>query len=341
MSWRVAASLERLRDQVNQAYPGRNKASDGTIGDAAHQAVASDHNPNAQSVVCALDLTHSPDTGFDAHALADALRAVRHPDVKYIISARRICGDWTGWAWWPYNGSDPHNNHIHVSVGRGDDGKSTQPYDDRNDWNVKQRTAPAGGKSVNDVAGEVLAGEWGNGEDRRNRLAAAGYDYDTVQAAVNARLGGGGTAPRKSNEVIADEVLAGAWGNGDDRRQALTTAGYDYDAVQAVVNQRLGESQPQRLSDDQVADQVIAGAWGNGDDRRARLSAAGYSYDAVHAAVNSKLGVGQSDKKSDDQIANEVIAGLWSNGQERKDKLAAAGYDYGTVQALVNRKLGY
>ena len=36
-------------------------------------------------------------------------------------------------------------------------------------------------KSVNEIAQEVLDGKWGNGTDRKNRLAAAGYDYLEVQ----------------------------------------------------------------------------------------------------------------------------------------------------------------
>lgn len=137
MAWRLAYSLETLRDQINAAYPDRSTVSDGTIGDAAHQAVASDHNPNAEGVVCALDITNSPDTGFDAHALADRLLEVRHPDLKYLISNQRIAGDWTGWQWTPYSGtSDPHINHIHISVGIGPDGQSQQPYDDTMPWNV-------------------------------------------------------------------------------------------------------------------------------------------------------------------------------------------------------------
>lgn len=40
-------------------------------------------------------------------------------------------------------------------------------------------------KSVAEIAREALAGKWGNGEDRKNRLTAAGYDYSSVQAAVN------------------------------------------------------------------------------------------------------------------------------------------------------------
>ena len=50
----------------------------------------------------------------------------------------------------------------------------------------------------------------------------------------------GGTAPKKSNEEIANEVINGNWGNGEDRKRALTNAGYDYAAVQAIVNAKLG-----------------------------------------------------------------------------------------------------
>ena len=45
---------------------------------------------------------------------------------------------------------------------------------------------------------------------------------------------------RKSNEELADEVINGNWGNGEDRKRALTNAGYDYAAVQAIVNAKLG-----------------------------------------------------------------------------------------------------
>ena len=48
------------------------------------------------------------------------------------------------------------------------------------------------------------------------------------------------TPSRKSNEELANEVIAGKWGNGDDRRNRLSQAGYNYDAVQSIVNQKLG-----------------------------------------------------------------------------------------------------
>ncbi|WP_315523368.1 GH25 family lysozyme [Pseudoramibacter alactolyticus] len=47
---------------------------------------------------------------------------------------------------------------------------------------------------------------------------------------------------KKSNAAIAAEVLAGKWGNGNDRKVKLAAAGYDYNAIQAEVNKRLGAS---------------------------------------------------------------------------------------------------
>lgn len=44
---------------------------------------------------------------------------------------------------------------------------------------------------------------------------------------------------RKTTDQLADEVIAGQWGNGSDRKKRLTDAGYNYDAVQKVVNQKM------------------------------------------------------------------------------------------------------
>ena len=40
-------------------------------------------------------------------------------------------------------------------------------------------------KSVDEIAGEVIQGKWGNGTDRKNKLTNAGYDYNAVQKRVN------------------------------------------------------------------------------------------------------------------------------------------------------------
>lgn len=100
---------------------------------------------------------------------------------------------------------------------------------------VYPKAAPAK-KSVAVIAQEVIEGKWGNGQDRKNRLTAAGYNYDEVQNYVNKLL----SAPaKKSIDEVAREVIAGKWGNGADRKNRLVAAGYDYDAVQKRVNEIL------------------------------------------------------------------------------------------------------
>jgi GH25 family lysozyme M1 (1,4-beta-N-acetylmuramidase)/LysM repeat protein len=89
---------------------------------------------------------------------------------------------------------------------------------------------------------------------------------------------------RRSNEDIATEVMRGAWGNGDDRKARLAAAGYDYQAIQDIINGKYV-----RRSDDEIVTEVINGKWGIGDDRRARLTGQGYDYNVIQNKVNEKL----------------------------------------------------
>ena len=94
-------------------------------------------------------------------------------------------------------------------------------------------------KSVDELAREVIRGEWGNGSDRRVRLTQAGYDYEAVQNRVNEILTGASAPAKKTVDELAREVIRGEWGNGSDRRVRLIQAGYDYEAVQKRVNEIL------------------------------------------------------------------------------------------------------
>ena len=87
----------------------------------------------------------------------------------------------------------------------------------------------AGGVTANYLAAlDVMAGKYGNGEERRARLTAAGYDYWAVQRLVN------GLA--KDYDKVARDVIAGKYGNNQARINALTAAGYDAKLVQDLVN---------------------------------------------------------------------------------------------------------
>lgn len=104
---------------------------------------------------------------------------------------------------------------------------------------VKSTTTSAK-KSVDAIAREVLAGKWGNGEDRKNRLKTAGYDYDKVQARVNKLVNVSQLSKDKIINAVAHEVISGKYGNEPERSEKLRAAGYDPDIVQARVNKLLG-----------------------------------------------------------------------------------------------------
>ena len=89
---------------------------------------------------------------------------------------------------------------------------------------------------------------------------------------------------KKTVEQLADEVIAGKWDNGVERERLLTAAGYDYNAVQKRVNEKL-----YKKTVDEIANEVIAGLWGNGSERKERLTEAGYDYSEVQRKVNEKL----------------------------------------------------
>lgn len=91
--------------------------------------------------------------------------------------------------------------------------------------------------SLDDIARRVITGEFGNGQDRINALAAAGYDNVAVQQRVNEILQGVTSSTQDDLSSIAEAVYRGDYGNGQDRINALRTAGYDPDAVQRAVDQ--------------------------------------------------------------------------------------------------------
>lgn len=111
MAYFLAPSLVRLRSEVNALWPKRSKASDGWIGDTAHSARKSDHNPDysAGGIVRAIDVTNA---GIDVDAFVSSV--IRDARTRYVITRGRI---WTREAGWrKYTGPNGHYHHVHVSV---------------------------------------------------------------------------------------------------------------------------------------------------------------------------------------------------------------------------------
>jgi len=122
MKFQLSKAAIQLRNQVDDTYPSRDRTSDGWIGDTRHQARPSDHNPDANGWVRAIDLDRDlsgrakPDLMPD---LADQLRLLckskREKRIAYIIFDGRIASSKKAWAWRTYEGSNKHNHHMHVS----------------------------------------------------------------------------------------------------------------------------------------------------------------------------------------------------------------------------------
>ena len=110
-----APCLLVMRSQIDARWPNRSRASDGIMGDAAHQARKSDHNLGN-----AIDVTHSPATGPDAGMLAEGFRrqmaSFPAGRITYVIYNRRIASPRSNWQWRPYTGPNPHTSHVHISI---------------------------------------------------------------------------------------------------------------------------------------------------------------------------------------------------------------------------------
>jgi peptidoglycan hydrolase-like protein with peptidoglycan-binding domain len=112
---RLAINLATLRAEIDARWPHRDRRSDGWIGDAAHQARKSDHNPDAGGLVHAIDVDKD---GIDPRLLVR--QAIHHGSVQYVIFDRTIWSLRNDFRPRRYTGDNPHTDHVHVSGRRGD-----------------------------------------------------------------------------------------------------------------------------------------------------------------------------------------------------------------------------
>jgi len=129
---RLSKSAIQLREQIDDAFPDRDRTSDGWIGDIRHAARKSDHNPDEQGWVRAIDIDRDlngkgrkPDLMPD---LVDQIRlAAKSGDkrVSYIIFDGKIASSRAAWRWRTYNGINQHTHHAHISFSSKGDEDST------------------------------------------------------------------------------------------------------------------------------------------------------------------------------------------------------------------------
>lgn len=129
-TWILTLGLQNLLRQINEWSPDRDHASDGTIGDTAHQAERSGHNPDdtpgsrpewngdsdSTPEVRAIDIDADFRNGVTAQQFVDHIVGLRPTSVlRYVIYNRRIYQAAYGWLPLPYDGPSAHTEHIHFS----------------------------------------------------------------------------------------------------------------------------------------------------------------------------------------------------------------------------------
>jgi hypothetical protein len=130
-SWILVPCLVSLRDEFNELAPGRDKGSDGSIGDTAHAGNSSDHNPDETGNTPSEDAdstneVHAIDVDVDLRksgwTMAKAVEIIvtRHRTgeddrLQNVIYNRRIWSRSWGWTAREYTGSNPHDKHAHFS----------------------------------------------------------------------------------------------------------------------------------------------------------------------------------------------------------------------------------
>lgn len=116
----LVPSLVRLRTDFDYLFPLRDKGSDGWIGDPAHAARDSDHNPDSRGLVHAIDVDKDLGPGVEMEDVVEYVVAGCREGVEkrltYVIYNQRIWSAANAWKPRAYTGPNPHDKHAHFSA---------------------------------------------------------------------------------------------------------------------------------------------------------------------------------------------------------------------------------
>ena len=122
MKVKLSKAAVQLREQIDDSFPSRDRTSDGWIGDTRHAARPSDHNPDANGWVRAIDVDRDLFKGSKPDIMCDlvdqlrrACKAKSETRISYIIYDGYICSSILNWKWRKYTGANKHTKHCHVS----------------------------------------------------------------------------------------------------------------------------------------------------------------------------------------------------------------------------------
>lgn len=146
MSWKPVAGAAVMRDQINKRWPDRDKRSDGILGDLLHAARQSDHNPDSQGFVHALDIDEDlRGSKNDNIWLADQIIAYARMKrggssrLKYVVYENKIASGTYPNHFWTWRGDNyDHTIHMHISF-------TTQGQEDGTPFNIPILVEGVGG----------------------------------------------------------------------------------------------------------------------------------------------------------------------------------------------------
>lgn len=184
MTVTLIPSADALRDELHARY-GKSLVI-WTVGDRAHAARVSDHNPERwanekvwDGQVHAIDIVNFPRLDALVEWLRLEAKNRREPRITYLIRNRRIASAKSAWEWRRYDGEDDHRQHAHISFSY-----VTRYENDRSRWLVGfDKPKLPGPKPVVESEGSGDFGAWYRGApgSRVNQLWDAGEDVRVLQ----------------------------------------------------------------------------------------------------------------------------------------------------------------
>ena len=111
MTPKLCKAGQQLRLQIDDTFYGRDRSSDGWVGDSRHASRPSDHNPDEQGIVRAIDIDRDLSGKAKPDLMPDLANQIRHaaksdPRIAYIIFDGRIASARFGFRWRKYKGSN-------------------------------------------------------------------------------------------------------------------------------------------------------------------------------------------------------------------------------------------
>lgn len=239
----LTVGLQNLRRQVDAAFPDRDRTSDGWIGDPAHQAETSGHNPDdsagsrpawdgdpdSVAEVRAWDMDSDLGVGVDAQTVVDHLRQLPGLSgvIRYMIYNRRLYHARDGFTPTAYTGASPHTEHVHF------EGAWSQTADDNQtfDYRLEEIPVPLTPNDITAVAKAVWE-----------------YDADKVTAGTQTAAGMLLTENRRSGATTNLQLPDLAKAVATLTTQLNTLTGKDMVDEAAIVTGVLAGLSPEKIA---------------------------------------------------------------------------------------------